>query len=100
MNKDKEQIKWVSAKYPADIHYASLEDLITTLQEALIAQSLGEWRNLSLETEEDYGSYSICLTGQRPETEDERTKREEWAKQLEENRRQTYEQLKKEFGDK
>ncbi len=98
MSKD---IKWVGGRYATDgLTYSSLEEVIGQLHKALEAQKRGEWRSLSLDIVEDYGSHSIILIGQRPETDAERTKREDLTKRQEEYRRETYEKLKKEFEGK
>lgn len=105
MSKKKDGTVWVRDNYPTDLKYASVENAVEQLQKALEAQKRGEWRGLSIETdvEDDYGSHyaTLTLSGERPETEAEKVKRENLKlhldKQNEDRQRKMYEELKKKF---
>jgi FKBP-type peptidyl-prolyl cis-trans isomerase 2 len=90
---------WVSKNYPAhSFLYTRIEEVIEQLQEALAAQNRGEWKDLSLEIDDEYGTQSIILTGSRPENDKERQIREADEARSEEYQRKQYEALKKKFG--
>lgn len=100
MTKQKDDTVWVSSRFNGKHYfdiYSSLEGNIAALQEALAAEKSGEWRHLSLEIEDDYGSHTVVLRGQRKETEEEKSKRKAEEERAKEYRRKAYEQLKKEF---
>ena len=75
----------------------NISEFIKELQEL---QSKG-WRNIELEKESEYDGvyYYIRATKTRPETDSEYNKRIADEKQMMENRKRMYEQLKNEFGE-
>jgi hypothetical protein len=80
--------------------YVPLKDIADKMQEALGAEARGEWKDLKLETYDDYGIMSIVIVGKRRETEKDRLLREEIAKRNEKHERAMFEALKKKYEGK
>lgn len=95
-----DDIHWKEDEF-ADIKYDDLDSLERVVQRARQAEKDGEWKNFSVETEEDYGSYRVILRGYRHETAREKERRleeEARAKQVrEEFERRQYEALKAKY---
>ena len=69
-----DDIKWIEDTIPdIDIsHYMSFESLKKTVETVQELIDDGEWKDVYLH--DDYGSY-LCLSGKRPETEQEKARR-------------------------
>ena len=102
--KKKDETRWVSARFNGKKYlssYSSVKSAMEALQEAMDAETSGEWKDLCLDIEHDYGdSHELVIRGKRLETDAERAQRENQERAAEDYRRKMYEQLKKEFGDK
>jgi hypothetical protein len=91
--------QWRNDTYPGTVStYEKLDVVIDELEKAL---SDPNWKDLSLETEDNYGSCSIIIVGKRLETEFEAEYRAEAQRGYEERQakqeREEFERLKKKF---
>lgn len=95
--------QWIQTYFAPDtnIRYSDMGYLKPILEKALEEQEKGTWKDIVIDVDTDsYGDQIIVLRGKRLETDaeyEQRTKYEAYQKQV---RRQMYEDLKKEFGDK
>ena len=97
-----DQRKWRSDEFAQVRSYEGLKALDEIVQRGLQAEAGGEWRNLQLNSYDEYGATYMGISGERPETDTEMAWRLEQEaignRSREEAERLLYENLKKKFG--